>query len=78
MDKLTKKEMRQSIEDAIRQTLLKFELSIPSKKTQKLLESSSRKVAEQIKSELKKKSKETKKTTKSTIKKSTKKQALAS
>jgi hypothetical protein len=78
MDKLTKKEMRQSIEDAIRQTLLKFELSIPSKKTQKLLESSSRKIAEQIKSELKKKSKEIKKTTKSMVKKSTKKQALAS
>jgi hypothetical protein len=78
MDKITKKEMRQSLEDAIRQTLLKFELSIPSKKTQKLLESSSRKIAEQIKSELKKKSKKTEKTVKSSVKKTTKKQALAS
>jgi hypothetical protein len=78
MDKITKKEMRQSLEDAIRQTLLKFELSIPSKKTQKLLESSSRKIAEQIKSELKKKSKKNEKTVKSSVKKVTKKQAMAS
>lgn len=78
MDKLTKKEMRQSIEDAIRQTLLKFELSIPSKKTQKLLENSSRKITEQIKSELKKKSKKTEKPVKSSAKKAAKKQALAS
>ena len=56
MNKLTKKEIRLSIEDAIRQSLQKFEISIPSKKTQKLLENSSRRIAEQIKDELKKKS----------------------
>jgi hypothetical protein len=55
MNKLTKKEIRLSIEDAIKQSLQKFEISIPSKKTQKLLENSSRRIAEQIKDELKKK-----------------------
>lgn len=78
MNKLTKKEMRQSIEDAIRQTLLKFELSILSKKTTKLMENSSRKIAEHIKIELKKKSKKIEKTVKSSTKKVVKKQALAS
>ncbi len=55
MNKLTKKEIRLSIEDAIRQSLQKFEISIPSKKTQRLLENSSKRIADQIKDELKKK-----------------------
>jgi len=56
MNKLTKKEVRLSIEDAIRLSLLKFDISIPSKKTQKLIVNSAKGIAEQIKAELKKKS----------------------
>ena len=66
MNKLTKKEMRLSIEDAIRQSLVKFEISIPSKKTQKLLKNSARRIAEQIKDELKEKSHKVAKKSKAT------------
>jgi len=53
--KETKKMIRQTIEDAITQATVKFELSPPSKKIQKLIVDASKKIGEQLRIDLKKK-----------------------
>lgn len=64
MKKVTKKEIRQAVEKAIKQVLLIFDVSAPSKKTRKLVDSLSKKVAREAKSVAKKKAKTVKRVTK--------------
>ena len=56
MNKVMKKEMRQSIELAVNETLTKYKISRLSKKSEKLLTNFSKKFAGEIKKLLKKKS----------------------
>lgn len=53
--KETKKVIRQSIEDALAQAIVKFELLPPSKKIKKLIADASKKIGEQLRIDLKKK-----------------------
>ncbi len=62
MKKVSKKEIRQAVEKAIKQVLLIFGVSAPSKKTRKSLDSLSKKVAREAKSVAKKNQKTDKKT----------------
>lgn len=54
MTAVTKKEIRHSVEEAIHQVLLKFELASPSRKSEKLTGDFSKKLARNIKRDLKK------------------------
>jgi hypothetical protein len=62
MKKNSKKEIRQVVEKAMKQVLLLFEVSAPSRKIQKLLDSLSKKIAREVKASIKKKEKIAKKT----------------
>jgi hypothetical protein len=55
--KESKKLIRQVLEEGINNTVLKFELTSTSKKTQKLIKEASKKISEQLKVDLKKKEK---------------------
>ena len=63
MKKYSKKEIRQLVGGAIKQILLIFEISSPSRKIQKLLDSLSKKIARDVKDSIKKKEKIAKKVT---------------
>jgi hypothetical protein len=68
MNKIAKKEIRQSVEQAIDGVLLKFNVSSSPKKIGRLSETFSRKFAEEVKVFLKKKSAEDNKILKATQK----------
>ncbi len=53
--KISKKELKNTVNQVMSETLIKLDVSSPSKKTKKLLESISKKLSVQIKSDLKKK-----------------------
>jgi hypothetical protein len=69
MNKIAKKEIRQSVEQAIDEVLLKFNVSSSPKKIEKLSETFSRKFAEELRVFLKKKSAEDNKSQKAIQKK---------
>jgi predicted RNA-binding protein Jag len=53
MNKISKKVIRNTVDEAIQQALVKLDVSSPSRKTQKLVKSASKKFSEYIKAELK-------------------------
>ena len=74
MKKITKREIRKSLEDAIGKVLFKFKISWTGKKGEKLLDNFSRKYAAEIKKSIKKNVPETSNAKKPTmVRKQTKK-----
>lgn len=66
MNKITKKEISQMVEEAIGKALEKLKISTPSKKTKKLLGKVSKKFSGQLKEEVKKQNKKVEKESKTT------------
>jgi hypothetical protein len=61
MVKIKKKEIRITIENALKITLVKFGLSASSERFKKAIKNASKEIGEQVKSEMKKSKKATKK-----------------
>jgi len=55
--KISKKDIRQTVEGAVSQALSALEITVPSKRTRKAIEKATRKLSSEVKRELKKKSK---------------------
>jgi hypothetical protein len=52
--KVSKKVIREAIVEGLNQAMLKFDVNVPSKRTQKLVNEVSKKISDQIKADLKK------------------------
>ncbi len=76
MTKISKKEIRHAVSDAMSQTLAKFSITSPSKKTQRIVDDVARKVSGRIKSEVKKQLAKADRSTKSRKEKTSKKLAV--
>lgn len=57
MTKISKKEVKHTVEEALRSALVKFDITKPSKKTEKLMNRFSKKIAIDILRTIKKKAK---------------------
>lgn len=68
MKKISKKEIRHKVEDAMNQALHQIEASPASKKTKRLVEKASKKISSQLKQDLKKLSKKAEKAIKASDK----------
>ncbi|HEX5171963.1 MAG TPA: hypothetical protein VFW11_22445 [Cyclobacteriaceae bacterium] len=68
MKKISKKEIRHKVEDAMNLALQQLEASPTSKKTKKLVEKASKKISSQLKQDLKKLSKKAEKAIKASDK----------
>jgi hypothetical protein len=78
MEKISKTEIRQKVEDAMTLALAQLELAPSSKKTKKLVAKASKKISGQLRHDIKKQAKKSTKTTASTAakkKKTSKKKA---
>jgi hypothetical protein len=64
MKKISKKEIKNTVEGAMTQALSEFEISAPSKKTKKAITKATKKVSDEVKRELKKQKKKALKATK--------------
>lgn len=69
IEKITKKEIAHTVEEAMGNTLEKLNITSPSKKTEKVIKKVSKAFSGQIKSEVKKQKKEVKKRDKKVAKK---------
>ena len=64
MKKVTRKELRQNTEEILRNLLAQFEISSPSKRTEKVVEKVSKRFSTRLKQEIRKKMKENQKASK--------------
>jgi hypothetical protein len=55
--KISKKDIRQTVEGAVSQALTALEITVPSKRTKKAIEKATKKLSSEVKRELKKKNK---------------------
>jgi hypothetical protein len=55
--KISKKDIRQTVEGAVSQALTAFEITVPSARTKKAIEKATKKLSSEVKRELKKKNK---------------------
>jgi len=55
--KISKKDIRQTVEGAVSQALTALEITVPSKRTKKAIEKATKKLSSEVKRELKKKDK---------------------
>ena len=60
MAKIKKREIRKSLEDALREMLVQLKLSVTSKRVKKLIRDASKEIGDQLAEEQKKKSKKSK------------------
>jgi len=68
MKKVTRKELRHNTEESLRNLLAQFEISSPSKRTEKVVEKVSKRFSTRLKQEIKKKLKENRKASKKATK----------